>query len=689
VAEVDSREVAAAEEAPLGLGPLKGFRRDVQALRGVAVLAVVLYHAQILLPGGFVGVDVFFVISGFVIGRLLLAELGTTGTLSFRRFYTRRARRLLPALGVTLAVVVLLSPLLAPIGTTTTTALTGVAAALFSANLYLYRATDTGYFDPLAEGNPLLHTWSLSVEEQFYFLVPALVLLAWYVGRRWWNPMISARVLVVAMVVVSFVACVALTYAETIGPLDGARFAFFSPLTRAWEFAFGLGLVLLPAGWHLKGRTVASVVVFAGGVGLLASMVLYSDDTAFPGAAALLPVVGTAAIIYGGTSRSAEHPSSSPALGPLVWMGDISYSWYLWHWPVIVFAGAFWPEAGVFPLVVAAAISLVPAVASNRALEQRLRSRASTPTRTLVFALCWIALPLAAAALYRPVTDLLDRRGDVAAFEAAVARHADVGAGCESAIPYGDRAEGCTWGADVGGPSVVLIGDSNAGQFTETLVGANADGTVEVATMASCPFSDVVADIPAIPGSFSPDCRRFVTESLEHLEAEPPDVVVIANATDLIVTGGGMVLADPANGLAVTERGKPQVFEDGLARVAERLRVAGSRVVIVNVVPKPYGSDPRRCSRLTVMVDPGRCVTAPFLLAERSAHTDAVALEKRAAGRAGVETWDFGDLICPGGICVGLSDGLPVWHDDDHISVATATALAPRVAELLRSPPEV
>jgi hypothetical protein len=192
-----------------------------------------------------------------------------------------------------------------------------------------------------------------------------------------------------------------------------------------------------------------------------------------------------------------------------------------------------------------------------------------------------------------------------------------------------------------------------------------------------------------MPGSFSPDCRRFVSESLEHLEAEPPEVVVIANATDLIVTGSGTVLADPTTGLAVTERDKPQVFEDGLARVAERLRAAGSRVVIVNVVPKPYGSDPRRCSRLTVMVDPGRCVTAPFVLAERAAHIDAVALENRAAERAGVETWDFSEVICPGGICVGMFDGAPVWHDDDHISVATATALAPHVADLLRSPPDV
>ena len=155
----------------LGLGPLDGYRPDVQALRGLAVVAVVLYHANVVFPGGFVGVDVYFVISGFVIGRVLLKRFAADSTASnnasggrFSWFYARRARRLLPALGLMLVVVILLAPLLAPLGGLPATSPTGIAAALFSANAYLFWGTGVGYFDPAAVLNPLLHTWSLSAE---------------------------------------------------------------------------------------------------------------------------------------------------------------------------------------------------------------------------------------------------------------------------------------------------------------------------------------------------------------------------------------------------------------------------------------------------------------------------------------------------------------------------------------------
>jgi peptidoglycan/LPS O-acetylase OafA/YrhL len=161
-----------------------GFRPDVQGLRGLAVLLVVVFHTGLALPGGFVGVDVFFVISGFVISRLLITELDTEGRLDLRRFYRRRARRLLPALALAVAVVLAMSALLAPIGSQAQTARTGIAAALFVANFYLARATDTGYFGTDAAWNPLLHTWSLSVEEQFYVVAPALLAVSWWLARR-------------------------------------------------------------------------------------------------------------------------------------------------------------------------------------------------------------------------------------------------------------------------------------------------------------------------------------------------------------------------------------------------------------------------------------------------------------------------------------------------------------------------
>jgi peptidoglycan/LPS O-acetylase OafA/YrhL len=157
-------------------------RADVQGLRGIAVLLVVLYHAGLDVPGGFTGVDVFFVISGFVITGLLLRELDASGSLDLRRFYARRIRRLLPALAVMLTVVAAVGLLASPVGAQVTTAHTGIAASLFAANAYLYRL-GTGYFDVRTTLDPLLHTWTLGVEEQFYLVFPALLLAAWRVAR--------------------------------------------------------------------------------------------------------------------------------------------------------------------------------------------------------------------------------------------------------------------------------------------------------------------------------------------------------------------------------------------------------------------------------------------------------------------------------------------------------------------------
>ena len=159
----------------VGLSSLRGYRSDIQLLRGLAVLLVVLYHAKVVFRGGYIGVDVFFVISGYVIGRLIIDELLTTDRLSFRAFYTRRFRRILPALALMLVVVVLVSPFLAPIGAGGQTNATAAASALFSANFYLFASEVGGYFAITSTFNPLLHTWSLAVEEQFYLLIPAML----------------------------------------------------------------------------------------------------------------------------------------------------------------------------------------------------------------------------------------------------------------------------------------------------------------------------------------------------------------------------------------------------------------------------------------------------------------------------------------------------------------------------------
>jgi peptidoglycan/LPS O-acetylase OafA/YrhL len=342
-------------------------RLDVQGLRALAVLMVVAYHAGLPVPGGFVGVDVFFVISGFVITAMLRREWEQTGRIRFGAFYLRRFKRLTPALATMVAITTVTAGLvLSPLGPQQRAAHTGLGAMALVANWVIASSTG-GYFDPPAATNPLLHTWSLSLEEQFYLLFPAVLALCWRFRR-------SPRVWVATIGLLSF--AVVFFSLATLG--RSSWFGFYSPLSRAWEFAAGALLALVPL-------RVPRAVQFVG-LGLLAaSLWLINDRAPFPSAWALLPVLGAVAVIAAG--------SRVLSVRPLVRIGDWSYSIYLWHWPLIVFATAFYP-ARPHARIVAAAVSFAPALASYRWIERPFRSLQLPRPRLAVAVAVVIASPL-------------------------------------------------------------------------------------------------------------------------------------------------------------------------------------------------------------------------------------------------------------------------------------------------------
>ncbi len=273
------------------------WRPDVQGLRGVAVLLVVAYHAGGPISGGYIGVDVFFVVSGFVIGGLLARELGT-GTVSLGRFYACRARRLMPALALVLVTVAAATTFLGPLGTVDRARGTARAAALVFANGYLYQYAGDGYFDDAAEANPLLHTWSLSVEEQFYLVLPVVLVVAWrWRGRR------GAQIAIGALCSVSLLLSVLFTTDAVPDRIPRPEaLAFYVPFTRTWEFGVGVALALAGR------RTWPPVLGVVGIVVVLGSAIGFDDGSAFPGYAALGPVIGTALLDrhgWGPRSRSA------------------------------------------------------------------------------------------------------------------------------------------------------------------------------------------------------------------------------------------------------------------------------------------------------------------------------------------------------------------------------------------------
>jgi peptidoglycan/LPS O-acetylase OafA/YrhL len=350
-------------------------RLDIQGLRALAVLMVVAFHAGLPLRGGFVGVDVFFVISGFVITGMLQREREARGRIRFGAFYVRRFKRLTPALALMVAVTVMVSSLLlSPLGPQQTTAKTAIGAMLLAANRVI-AGTTGGYFDAPAATNPLLNTWTLSVEEQFYLAFPAMLALGWFLATR------SRRLRHTPFVFVSLAAAVSfgLAVLGTSGyvlPRVSWALGFYSPATRAWEFAVGALLALVLAGrrtTHSSRQTLGLGLLGAGALG--ASLWLITARTPFPGTWTLLPVAGTLLLLLAGSGNS-NILTQTLATRPLVKLGDWSYSIYLWHWPFIVFASLLWPESSYAP-VIAAVLSFGPALGSYKFVERPIRSAPS------------------------------------------------------------------------------------------------------------------------------------------------------------------------------------------------------------------------------------------------------------------------------------------------------------------------
>jgi peptidoglycan/LPS O-acetylase OafA/YrhL len=332
-------------------------RKDIQGLRGIAVLSVVFYHANLLVHGGFVGVDIFFVISGYVILKSLLREHSLTGTMDVRGFINRRIRRLLPALSVLSVSTLIVSVfILSPLGDQQQAARSAQAASLFGANIYL--ALENSYFALI--NNPFRHTWTLAVEEQFYLFLIILLYVLHLVARR-----ISAEFTkfvlgsVIVLGAISFLLSVMFSFGNRLIPLP-TRVAFFSMPTRAWEFSVGILIALIETS-RLRNKFG---LVFSNSISLIGMSLIavaffrFNTFTTFPGFAAVIPVIGSGLLIL--DYHEGSLVKRTLKFRPLVWIGDISYSWYLWHWPMIVFSVVLWPGSHV-AIISAAFGSIVPA----------------------------------------------------------------------------------------------------------------------------------------------------------------------------------------------------------------------------------------------------------------------------------------------------------------------------------------
>ena len=641
-------------------------RLDIQGLRAVAVIFVVAYHSGIPLPGGFTGVDIFFVISGYVITELILRKQQSPDGFQLRDFYARRMRRLLPALAIVVTLTLLVAIFLeSPFGPQRTTALTGLGASLFLANFVIYANTGA-YFDAPAEFNPLLHTWSLSVEEQFYFIFPTLMILAALIAARRQR---SSHSIALTILVVVSIASFALSaglgfdFIQLPGIGDSTSWAFYSSLTRAWEFCAGAILALLLRSSKTPMRQgAAGLLAILGIVAIVLGAVVIDQAMVFPGLVALIPVGGAVALITAGSASQSSLITRALSLPGMVWIGAISYSWYLWHWPIIVFTRQLVPgnEAA---LLLAGLLSILPAYLAYRFIESPIRNSSQIRGGRLLLVLALsIAVPAAAAVLVLRGSERAWNNPSIKSMtEQIVPVPISYTRGCDFGTPLGQQdGLDCTWFPGARGGAVYLVGDSQAAQFAEAAIGAvePIERSLTIATEGSCAFLLRAEGEELVT---SPECDEYITQSVDWLLTQPP-------ATILIGMSGSYV--NPDTEADIHER---------LTRSIETLQGAGHSVAIFQAVPQFFGWTPYACSMLDVLRDPQGCGTSVPRDSMDDKQAPALSLLREIAASTNAELIDVRPELCPDDSCATNDRDFWRYRDMFHISVGQSEQLSDSV----------
>ncbi|MCV7298513.1 acyltransferase family protein [Mycobacterium barrassiae] len=692
------------------------FRPDVEGLRAVAVITVVLFHTKFPgFAGGFVGVDVFFVISGFLITGLLFREASSTGTIRLRAFYGARARRLLPAsatVGIVtvIASVALLNPLQAR-----TVIGDAIASALYVGN-YRFALQGVDYQMANRPPSPFQHYWSLGVEEQFYLIWPAVIIgTAWLIlraRRRSEKPATTSTtpyLVVLGLITVgSFVlSLVSINVAPSV--------AFFSLPTRAWELAVG-GLVALTATqWSRLARIPAVIAGWVGIALILLACATVGAATPYPGTAALLPVLGTALVIGAGCAGPSQGCGRVLGLRPMTSVGRVSYSWYLWHWPVLLFAAPLLglPGLGLFEGLAALLVSYLLAVLTLRFIENPFRYSTSlrkSPGRSLALGAAATAIAVGVGLVLLVFVPNPVGRGPAAPtlsiaagpppagpdaepydaavqhtfaqVQAAVAESAGVkdvpsnlepslvdavkpgttdATGCMLNILDVDQPE-CATGDISSATTVALIGDSTAGMWSTSFqeVAEQRRWRLETLSKASCPMLDLPLYNALVQRTYT-ECEQWRGRVIARLQSERPQLVVLS-----------MLRADFPTGFPPYAR----AWLDSLTGLVRQLRDTGAEVLVLGPIPNLHSNVPE-C--LSVHLDDATACSSPRGTA---VNETGMASERAAAEAGGGRYADLTELFCTADRCPAIVGNALVYHNQYHLTPYYAQLLAPAMGAL-------
>ena len=678
-----------------------GQRADIQGLRTLSVGIVIAYHLRPdLLPGGFVGVDVFFVISGFLIVGSLVREISERGRIGMLAFYARRIRRLLPASTAVLLATMVGAVLLMPQHRWQSIALDVVMSAIQVQN-WNQAFSSVSYESANALVSPVQHFWSLAVEEQFYIIIPLLLVGAGLVARRTGIPVRRCCVYLLGLMV-----CASLVH-SVLFTASNHDVAYFATTTRMWEIGLGgLGALLLPV--VRPGVRTGAVLAWLGLAMILSAAILYSTQMEFPGLVALLPVTGAALVLMSapapaGSPRQGDmsflHPAAYLSVAPMKYLGDISYSLYLWHWPLIVF---YVYLAGRTPNLATAALlagaSVLLAALSYHFVEQpfrqakrvkpsegrRFRSRPRTlrdyalgvsliATTCLTAAAPWGVVEAKSASLNYEISDA-DYPGALA-FDPGRPAHVpqqkavvpdpavatkDVPLtnkdGCNVYDPAKTPDTGCTYGDIEAQRTLAIIGDSHASQYVDPLasIGERNGWKVRAMVRNGCPFT---AAPPASKDTVFSNCPEQNRQSLRKLLRMKPDMIVVT----------GMTPAGYKSALGWGWKNDRELVS-GYQEMLRPLIEAGIEVSVILDSPLPAFSVPDCVERngpaapnCSVPDGPGRAQTDPLRIA--------------AQELGGLGVVDLGSYFCRNGSCPPVIGNVLVYRDN-HLTATFARTLS-------------
>jgi peptidoglycan/LPS O-acetylase OafA/YrhL len=635
------------------------FRPDIEGLRAIAVCLVVLYHAGVpFLRGGFIGVDIFFVLSGYLITGLLAKELDSSGTIDLPRFYARRVRRLLPALSLVVVVVCLIQIIVASPIAQIEVLKAALATTFYCSNLY-FAHIQLHYFSQGLTPSPLLHTWSLAVEEQIYFAWPIFLLLLTRAAKS-----IQMRVLVIsAVTIISLIGCIWLTSSNQV-------MAFYQSPSRAWEFSIGGLLAFVPRHWLTARENLCKWLGAAGLIGLVLSGVWVGDGASFPGSIATIPVLATLAALQAGTGAPNSFAARLLTWRPMQYLGGISYSLYLWHWPVLMIVPEVLHDNSAAVRAACIGLSITLAVVTHVAIENPIRFNSflvprprlslgivalSMTASVAAMATWWLALNHSAQ--FRKFNQV---RNDVPSFYAT---------GCTADLI--DAAPIlCSYG-EISHPesTMVLFGDSHAAQWFPALKDIAESRHWKLVTVVKSACSPMNIKILRNAGAIEA-CERWRTLAIAAIDQIHPDMVILSTSS-LYRQRDSSKLIDASD----WEKGSRDTFL-ALAR----------RGIAVRLIRDTPHADYDVPSCLAQLEWNGHA-TCPPLPRAKALSSDIYQAELRAAENIdNVKIVDMSDVICGSDICETEQGDIVKYRDGDHLTSSYIESLAKELqGHLLKS----